>query len=203
MSNAYETRTPYLWVVRSFPILHRRNALGLSFRLLEVSSRACSKPLVMAILPALASCQWAAIDRANHGRTAANAVILPHWLVDASLPWLPRFLSAIRPLRLANTGLLTRGVVPQRQRRSAHNLGQEEWDKDTPPYGANALPVANAAWKRLVIPSEGTPTILMQKNRVLLFRAVQKFPRGGTADRGRQPVTRRVSRRHPTRRGDP
>jgi hypothetical protein len=107
-------------------------------------------------------------------------------LVDASLPWLPRFLSAIRPLRLANTGLLTRGVVPQRQRRSAHNLGQEEWDKDTPPYGANALPVANAAWKRLVIPSEGTPTILMQKNRVLLFRAVQKFPRGGTADRGRQ-----------------
>jgi len=52
-----------------------------------------------------------------------------------------------------------------------------EWDKDTPPYMAQTLfpLLTNAAWKRLAILSEGTHTILMEKNRVLLFRTVQQF----------------------------
>ncbi len=52
-----------------------------------------------------------------------------------------------------------------------------EWDKDTPPYMAQTLfpLLTNAAWKRLAMLSEGTHTILMEKNRVLLFRTVQQF----------------------------
>jgi pimeloyl-ACP methyl ester carboxylesterase len=52
-----------------------------------------------------------------------------------------------------------------------------EWDKDTPPYMAQTLfpLLTKAAWKRLAILSEGTHTILMEKNRVLLFRTVQQF----------------------------
>jgi pimeloyl-ACP methyl ester carboxylesterase len=52
-----------------------------------------------------------------------------------------------------------------------------EWDKDTPPYMAQTLfpLLSNAAWKRLAILGEGTHTILMEKNRLLLFRTVQQF----------------------------
>ena len=52
-----------------------------------------------------------------------------------------------------------------------------EWDRDTPPYMAQTLfpLLRNAAWKRLAILSEGTHTMLMEKNRVLLFRTVQQF----------------------------
>jgi pimeloyl-ACP methyl ester carboxylesterase len=52
-----------------------------------------------------------------------------------------------------------------------------EWDRDTPPYMAQALYplLTNAAWKRHVVLSEGTHTIVMEKNRVLLFRTVQQF----------------------------
>ena len=52
-----------------------------------------------------------------------------------------------------------------------------EWDRDTPPYMAQALYplLTNAAWKRHVVLSDGTHTILMEKNRVLLFRTVQQF----------------------------
>ena len=52
-----------------------------------------------------------------------------------------------------------------------------EWDKDTPPYMAKTLfpLLTKAAWKRPAILSEGTHTILMEKNRVLLFRTVQQF----------------------------
>ena len=52
-----------------------------------------------------------------------------------------------------------------------------EWDKDTPPYMAQTLfpLLINAPWKRLAMLSEGTHTILMEKNRVLLFRTVQQF----------------------------
>jgi pimeloyl-ACP methyl ester carboxylesterase len=52
-----------------------------------------------------------------------------------------------------------------------------EWDRDTPTYMAQQLlpKLVNAPMKRLVILSEGTHTIMMEKNRVDLFNAVQQF----------------------------
>jgi pimeloyl-ACP methyl ester carboxylesterase len=52
-----------------------------------------------------------------------------------------------------------------------------EWDRDTPPYMAQTLfpLLVNARWKRLAMLSEGTHTIAMEKNRMLLFRTVQQF----------------------------
>jgi pimeloyl-ACP methyl ester carboxylesterase len=52
-----------------------------------------------------------------------------------------------------------------------------EWDRDTPPYMAQTLfpLLTNAKWKRLVMLSEGSHTILMEKNRMLLLRTVQQF----------------------------
>lgn len=52
-----------------------------------------------------------------------------------------------------------------------------EWDRDTPPYMAQALYplLTSAAWKRHVVLSEGTHTILLERNRMLLLRTVQQF----------------------------
>ncbi len=52
-----------------------------------------------------------------------------------------------------------------------------EWDRDTPPYMAQTLfPLLTASpGKRLVMLAEGTHTIMMEKNRMELFRAVQAF----------------------------
>ena len=52
-----------------------------------------------------------------------------------------------------------------------------EWDRDTPPYMAQTLfpLLTNAPAKKLVILGEGTHTIIMEKNRVQLFNAVQQF----------------------------
>jgi pimeloyl-ACP methyl ester carboxylesterase len=52
-----------------------------------------------------------------------------------------------------------------------------EWDRDTPPYMAQTLfpLLVNAKWKRLTMLSEGTHTIAMEKNRMLLLRTVQQF----------------------------
>ena len=52
-----------------------------------------------------------------------------------------------------------------------------EWDRDTPPYMAQALfpLLTKAAWKRQVMLSEGTHTILLERNRMLLLRTVQQF----------------------------
>ena len=52
-----------------------------------------------------------------------------------------------------------------------------EWDRDTPPYMAQTLfpLLTNAKWKRLTMLSEGTHTILMEKNRTLLLRTIQQF----------------------------
>ena len=50
-----------------------------------------------------------------------------------------------------------------------------EWDRDTPPYMAQALfpLLVNAPGKRYVLLAEGTHTIIMEKNRLKLFEAVQ------------------------------
>ena len=52
-----------------------------------------------------------------------------------------------------------------------------EWDNDTPPYMAQALYplLTNAPWKRLSIVSGGTHSVMMERNRMLLFRSVQQF----------------------------
>lgn len=52
-----------------------------------------------------------------------------------------------------------------------------EWDRDTKPILAQTLfpLITNADWKRLTIVSGGTHSILMERNRMLLFRSVQQF----------------------------
>lgn len=52
-----------------------------------------------------------------------------------------------------------------------------EWDRDTPPYMAQTLfpLLVNSPGKRFVMLAEGTHTIIMEKNRVKLFEAVQSF----------------------------
>jgi pimeloyl-ACP methyl ester carboxylesterase len=52
-----------------------------------------------------------------------------------------------------------------------------EWDRDTPPYMAQTLfpLLVNSPGKRLVQLAEGTHTIMMEKNRLKLFQAVQAF----------------------------
>ena len=52
-----------------------------------------------------------------------------------------------------------------------------EWDQDTPAYMAQELFAAlvNAPYKRYVELGEGTHTIIMEKNRMNLFREVQLF----------------------------
>jgi pimeloyl-ACP methyl ester carboxylesterase len=52
-----------------------------------------------------------------------------------------------------------------------------EWDVDTKPdLAINLYPLfTNAAWKRLSIVSGGTHSLMMEANRMLLFRSVQQF----------------------------
>ena len=52
-----------------------------------------------------------------------------------------------------------------------------EWDRDTPPYMAQTLfpLLVNAPGKRFVMLAEGTHGIIMEKNRLKLFEAVQAF----------------------------
>jgi pimeloyl-ACP methyl ester carboxylesterase len=56
-------------------------------------------------------------------------------------------------------------------------LALAEWDADTPVYMAQALfpKLVNAEPKRLVIIGEGTHSVMMEKNRMQLFREVQLF----------------------------
>ena len=56
-------------------------------------------------------------------------------------------------------------------------LVHAEWDRDTPPYMAQTLfpLLVNAPGKRYVQLAEGTHTIVMEKNRIKLFEAVQAF----------------------------
>jgi pimeloyl-ACP methyl ester carboxylesterase len=52
-----------------------------------------------------------------------------------------------------------------------------EWDRDTPPYMAQTLfpLLVNSPGKRYVALAEGTHTIIMERNRLKLFEAVQAF----------------------------
>jgi pimeloyl-ACP methyl ester carboxylesterase len=52
-----------------------------------------------------------------------------------------------------------------------------EWDQDTPAYMAQALfpLLTNAASKRYIVIGEGTHTVIMEKNRMQLFKETQLF----------------------------
>jgi pimeloyl-ACP methyl ester carboxylesterase len=52
-----------------------------------------------------------------------------------------------------------------------------EWDADLPSYMAQEyfLQLSNAPYKEMIEISEGTHTIIMEKNRMLMFKAVQLF----------------------------
>jgi len=54
---------------------------------------------------------------------------------------------------------------------------QAEWDQDTPPARSQGLfpKLTGAAWKEYVLIGEGTHTVMMEKNRMVLFQAVQDF----------------------------
>ncbi len=54
---------------------------------------------------------------------------------------------------------------------------QAEWDRDTPPARSQGLfpQLTHAAWKKYVLIGEGTHQVMMEKNRMLLFQAVQAF----------------------------
>ena len=56
-------------------------------------------------------------------------------------------------------------------------LIQAEWDQDTPPYMSRALfpLLVSAPEKRYVMIGEGTHSVMMEKNRMELFREVQGF----------------------------
>ena len=56
-------------------------------------------------------------------------------------------------------------------------LAHAEWDADTPAYMAQALfaRLTSAPTKRYVVIGEGTHTVIMERNRMQLFREVQLF----------------------------
>lgn len=56
-------------------------------------------------------------------------------------------------------------------------LAHAEWDADLPSYMLYAYfaKLTNAPYKRYVEIGEGTHTIIMEKNRMQLFQAVQQF----------------------------
>ena len=64
-------------------------------------------------------------------------------------------------------------------------LIQAEWDQDTPPYMSRALfpLLVNAPEKRYVMIGEGTHSVMLEKNRMQLFREVQMFLDEGSAER--------------------
>ena len=71
------------------------------------------------------------------------------------------------------------GVIPWKAEdiRVPVLLIKAEWDQDTPAYMAqNLLPkLTGAPYKRYVEIGEGTHTVIMEKNRMSLFREVQLF----------------------------
>ena len=56
-------------------------------------------------------------------------------------------------------------------------LAQAEWDSDLPNYMLYAYfeKLVNVPYKRYVQIGEGTHTVIMEKNRMQLFEAVQHF----------------------------
>jgi hypothetical protein len=85
-----------------------------------------------------------------------------------------------KPLRLRTTSTLGPAggkSVPNKTRSVLTNCSKAEWDQDTPAYMAqNLFPkLTGAPYKRYVEIGEGTHTVIMEKNRMNLFREVQLF----------------------------
>ena len=72
-----------------------------------------------------------------------------------------------------------KGMIPYRVEdiRVPVLLIKAEWDQDTPAYMSQDLfpLLVNAPYKRYIELGEGTHTIIMEKNRMSLFREVQLF----------------------------
>jgi pimeloyl-ACP methyl ester carboxylesterase len=80
-------------------------------------------------------------------------------------------------LEFYNTG---RGYFDPSKITAPTLLAVPEWDNDTPPYMAETLfpLLPDNPLNRLVLLPEGTHTMLMERNRELLFDAVQTFLEG-------------------------
>jgi pimeloyl-ACP methyl ester carboxylesterase len=70
-----------------------------------------------------------------------------------------------------------RAVYDPAQVKAPTLIAIGEWDRDTPPYMAQALfpLLANSPGRRLVMLPEATHTMMLEKNRFELFRTVQAF----------------------------
>jgi pimeloyl-ACP methyl ester carboxylesterase len=107
--------------------------------------------------------QWADATFATDAKGGGTTLRAPNGVVQDGLD----YWGATPPKALYDPAKITSPVL----------LVLGEWDRDTPLYMAQALfpLLTNAAWKRHVVLSEGTHTIALEKNRMLLLRTVQQF----------------------------
>jgi pimeloyl-ACP methyl ester carboxylesterase len=105
--------------------------------------------------------QWADATFATDQKGAGKTLRAPNGVVQDGQEFWSAGKPTYDPARITSPVLLVLG----------------EWDRDTPPYMAQTLfpLLVNAKWKRLTMLSEGTHTIAMEKNRMLLLRTVQQF----------------------------
>ncbi len=118
------------------------------------------------------------------------ALIPPGWFeqwADATWATDPVGAKQNPPVVRAPNGTVadTAGVLDLRQDRCTTRrkitvptlIAIGEWDNDTPPYMAQTIfpLLVNSPGKRLVMLAEGTHHMMLEKNRVALFRAVQAF----------------------------
>jgi pimeloyl-ACP methyl ester carboxylesterase len=107
--------------------------------------------------------KWADATFATDAKGGGKTLRAPNGVVQDGLD----FWGATPPKALYDPAKITSPVL----------LVLGEWDRDTPLYMAqNLYPLlTNAAWRRHVVLSEGTHTIVLEKNRMLLLRTVQQF----------------------------
>ena len=107
--------------------------------------------------------QWADATFATDPKGGGKTLRAPNGVVQDGL----EYWGATPPKPMYDPAKITSPVL----------LVLAEWDRDTPLYMAQTLfpLLTSAAWKRHVVLSEGTHTIVLEKNRMLLFRSVQQF----------------------------
>ena len=107
--------------------------------------------------------QWADVTFATDAKGEGKTLRAPNGVVQDGL----EFFGASQPKPYYDPSKITAPVL----------LVLGEWDQDTPPYMAQTLfpLLTNAAWKRMAMLSEGTHSIALEKNRMLLIRTVQQF----------------------------
>jgi pimeloyl-ACP methyl ester carboxylesterase len=116
-----------------------------------------------------------------------NALIPPGWFEAwAEATWATDPLSAASGQLRAPNGVVQdvrdywsagKPYYDPRAITAATLLIHGEWDQDTPPYMAQAVfeLLQNSSQKRLVVLGEATHSVIMEKNRMQLFREVQLF----------------------------